>query len=79
MTSRRLRRFEITHELLTEILLLPAGARVEQIAVSPDLHDAAQITVSAPDFDELKDGDEIPVCNPLYRNERIARFDGWGI
>lgn len=75
-------RFQVTYEILEQMLLLPDGARIEFIEAS-QWHRALTVQVTSPAFDGIhsqNDG-EILECEPTYTTEPdgTERWKNWGL
>lgn len=85
--ARRLAQFKITNDLVREVLCLPEGSYIVQIAFdssNPYVIDRWLITVESPDFPELTEGAKpIEIC-PSFGVDYDAKmpqalFLNWGL
>lgn len=73
--ENRLGIMKVTHELLAELLALPANARIVRIHTAGE--DVAEITVCSPDFSETENGQPM-ILVPKYEIKAVTMTD-WGL
>jgi hypothetical protein len=75
-------RFEVASELLASVLKLPADTRIVDVRCTNVFTDAkgfnVEIYVKSEAFEDVAEGNAIPLKTPQYRHENgQAVFHGW--
>ena len=73
-SPRRVARFNLSIELLAQVLQLPDGAIIERMHRSNDFPNALTIVLRHPDFRKVHWGEFIPVITPLAHYDESNRL-----
>jgi hypothetical protein len=75
---KRVRIFRVSHELLAEVLMLPAGTKIVGVSEQPFFFSGElAIKVEHPAFDPVPPVKAIPEYAPMYSQVTTPKFDGW--
>lgn len=77
----KLARFEVSSELLCHLLRLPEDVKIVDIRNCRTFGDgvSAEISCVSETFEDVDDGQPVPVKSPLYRTDGNGSFEfaGW--
>lgn len=82
VNDTRLKRFNISFEMLKVLLQLPDAAEIERVHMSNDYTRAVTFVIRCENFPELQWGDMVPyISNVIFRrdNETVISWDITGI
>lgn len=79
MIDTRLKRFNISFELLSQLLQMPKGASIERVHMSNDYPNAITIVIRHGNFRELQWGDTIPYISNVIFKESEKMIISWDI
>ncbi len=81
MIDTRLKRFNISFEILAQLLQLPKGASIERVHMSNDYPQSVTIVIKHDNFRELQWGDMIPyISNVIFQeSEKDRLIISWDI
>lgn len=78
-TNNRIKRFDLSVELLAQLIQLPVGARIERMHISNRASGAISLVISHSSFDEVDWGAWLPELTPVGRWENGHMVIEWSI